>query len=196
MNIIYEAVVGSHLHGTATLDSDTDRRVVYRDSLFERLSPFKGTQISHKEDDTLYIELSHFARMLAKCNPTAIEIAHGTSPVGDVEFIRALADAAMDTKSYVSRANSMIMELSKGSTPKRLAHAFRVHEHLRRYILTGELDFDARNYPTFQQIIAIKHGDEVVGTSQMPKLLYGIEWHRQNTNRLEQLVVDKYREDV
>src|SRR5690606_27324306 len=97
--VLYECVVGSHMHGTNTPASDTDGRVIYRDSLKERLSPFAGSKThSDPHSDRTYYELSHFANMLAKCNPTSIELCYGVRRTGDVPLISLMGDAAMDTE--------------------------------------------------------------------------------------------------
>lgn len=77
MKTILKGIVGSHLHGTATLESDTDYRGIFIIDPIEIISPFRKQQanswIEGSDDNTMY-ELTHFCKMATQGNPSALEV--------------------------------------------------------------------------------------------------------------------------
>lgn len=198
--MIFDCVVGSKLHRTDGPDSDTDRRVVYRRHLREQLSPFTSTpdvyQGLPQYSDTTYFELSHFARMLMKGNPTAIEVVHGLQRGGDRSLLEQILVAAMDTEKYVAQGNGLVIGMLKRETPKRLHHAVRMHTHLELYVRTGNLVFDATKYENYSYLMALKRGevqfDEKYAEKVEPKRI----WDTQDLDKVEEMVYNEYIKDL
>lgn len=74
--LVLKTVVGSKLHRLDNKDSDTDIMTVYRSPLHVITSPFHRDRGSVKvgETNTTELELRHFCKLLASCNPTALEV--------------------------------------------------------------------------------------------------------------------------
>jgi uncharacterized protein len=75
MNIILKALVGSHLYGLDTEDSDEDYCGIFVRPLKELLG-FGNEEETYvyKNPDTTYHEIKKFMRLAAKGNPTLLEI--------------------------------------------------------------------------------------------------------------------------
>lgn len=197
MNVLYECVVGSYMHGTATKKSDKDTRVLYRDSLKDRLSPFGGTKSRQdRYTDRVYYELSHFANMLWKNNPTVVEMCYGIHPIGDLAFVRTLVLAAIDSEKYISQCNGMIMGMAHHGKPKSYYHAARIHTHATLFAKEGILEFDAREYPNYLELVAIKAGEEPLDPKYLDKVEAKQYAYRQSETWVDMLVVEKYMEDA
>lgn len=198
MNVLFEATVGSHFHNTATLNSDVDLRTVYRLSLRERLSPFTESMIKKKEEGTdhEFFELSHFARMLAKCNVTALEIAEAGWKQTGSAIALILANEAMDTEKFTAQCNGFVQGMWNSGTPKSLHHGWRVALLLRRYLLTGDLDFDCTSYPEYDDLMRVKAGiitpHEKLFDKQAPTRI----WHIQNLDNIARVVYNTYLQDI
>lgn len=191
---LFTAVVGSTLHGTALQDSDVDTRSVYALSLEDRLSPFVGertkTQKGDKHDEVAY-ELTHFARFVAKNNPTAMEVLLSGVVYGPrIELIPHMLRAALDTELYVKQTNGMILGMQKKASPKSLHHAERLREHLKMYVATGIILLDARQYRNYEYLMAVKRG-EVVPENREP-IQADRMWHHQDLDALRKIVYDVY----
>lgn len=195
---LFSCVTGSKLHRTDTKDSDTDLRVVYRDSLEDRLSPLNRQTTTHTDmyTDTTYFELTHFAKMLHKCNPTAIEILHGSDMEGDHNLAGYLALAAMDTDKYVAQCNGMILGMIGRATPKRLHHAARIHTHLTMYVKSGILEFNAAKYDNYEYLCALKRGEAAFDEKYAEKVVRNRMWDEGNEKLLNSVVVRQYKEDL
>lgn len=195
MKSIFEVVVGSYFHGTATSGSDVDWRTLYQLSLRERLSLFsEPTYFSKKGSDHEFYELSHFAKMLAKGNVTAVEVAVAAIDQGYFYPASALLSLSLDTKRFTSQANGFIKGMWNAGTPKSLHHGWRVSLLLRRYLLTGELGFDCTSYPEFDDLMRVK-----VGLLMPPKGVFEYQepstiWHTSDLDKLDEMVYTLYTE--
>ena len=198
--VIFTGVVGSKLHRTDGPTSDTDTRVVYRRSLTEQLSPFRTNTDVHEGieqySNTTYFELSHFARMLCKGNPTTVEIVHALHRGGDRYLLEELLRAAMDTEKYVSQCNGMIQGMLKRATPKRLHHAARVHTHLTNYVERGIIDFNAARYHNYGYLLALKRGEAEFDPKYAEKVHVRRVWDVADREAVDNLVLEQYMEDV
>jgi len=93
--IILKVLVGSHAHGLADENSDTDYRAVYVLPTSKILSlgyNYKGNDwVEGDEDNTAY-EIGHFLMLATKCNPTILEVfkAPNTESTEDGIKLRAL----------------------------------------------------------------------------------------------------------
>lgn len=76
MNVVYQTVVGSQMHGLATPESDHDVRYITMHSIKEVLSPFKNNtiKVQDSEGDVESWELCHFVKHLSQGNPTCYEV--------------------------------------------------------------------------------------------------------------------------
>ena len=72
--LLLEAISGSHAYGTQTPDSDLDLKGVFvaPDSFHAGME--EVTQVADEKNDEVYYELSRFFQLLAKNNPTALEL--------------------------------------------------------------------------------------------------------------------------
>lgn len=73
MKILFEAIVGSQAYGTATLNSDEDRKLVYQQSNEDILSFRYREQIEYSKDKVGY-EVRRFLELLKSANPTVLEL--------------------------------------------------------------------------------------------------------------------------
>lgn len=74
--IVSQVVVGSQLHGLANEQSDTDTATIVASPVLDLISPFRSQKGKHNvgdEKDETTFELSHFVKLIAQCNPTALE---------------------------------------------------------------------------------------------------------------------------
>lgn len=105
--ILARVVVGSHLHGLAMPDSDTDVRRVWVSSLADILSPWplEPPEMGPEEDGW---ELRHFVGLIVKGNPTVLEVLASDLALGPVDprwvELQRLAPAMLDP-SAVHRAH-------------------------------------------------------------------------------------------
>jgi len=85
MITLLEVLVGSRAYGTATEDSDVDKRVVYAHRTRELLSvdgrggcPLKDTRWDEKhpggDEDVTGWEVGKFVKLALSCNPTVLEV--------------------------------------------------------------------------------------------------------------------------
>lgn len=88
--LLFEAVAGSrayHLHGP---DSDTDLKGIYILPLEERLRWEYSSQIASERNDEVYWELDKFLQLLARANPSALELLY--SPAECIRLRHPLMD--------------------------------------------------------------------------------------------------------
>lgn len=74
MEVLFKALAGSHLHGTATEKSDLDWRGVLIPSLYDVLFGHKETIVEQEDQDTVFWSLPHFIKLSAKGNPNILEL--------------------------------------------------------------------------------------------------------------------------
>lgn len=80
-NIILECVVGSHLYNLDTPESDEDVKGVYVLPTTELLSSLNGWNkidkvYDHNDPDWAYYEIQKFMKLVAKGNPTLLELLY------------------------------------------------------------------------------------------------------------------------
>lgn len=199
MTTLFKAIVGSQLHRTNTEASDTDVRSVHRLSLEERLSPFtneKAKQEQGDEHDNVSYELSHFARLAAKNNPTIMEVLLSDKLSGDSGLASAILTAALDTELYFKHTNGMINGMVRKGTAKSLHHAERLKTHLLIYKTTGGLQFDASAYWNFDHLMRVKRGEHVPSMLILENVEMNQRWHIQNLDRLSRIVYNEYMKDT
>lgn len=101
-SVIYQAIVGSTMHGLKTETSDEDVRYITLPTLRQIVSPFKNDQIKVRDgngDDEESWSLSHFCRHLTQGNPTVYEVIrtdHYDKNLPNAELIRSLMPLAFD----------------------------------------------------------------------------------------------------
>ena len=75
-------VVGSHLHGLATENSDVDKVTIFAHSPRHLLEgsfyPEKDSWVEAGPDDHTYWEIEHFLKIAGKCSPNALEVLAAT----------------------------------------------------------------------------------------------------------------------
>lgn len=71
--LIFETIVGSTVYGTATPESDVDKKGVYIQTLDELVTWGYEPQVSVTKDET-YFEVRRFLELLEVANPTALEM--------------------------------------------------------------------------------------------------------------------------
>lgn len=95
-HLLFQAVVGSHSHGTNVEGSDIDRKGVYiqtpKDILYDGYKP----QIEVGKDETYY-ELRRFLELCEKANPTVLELLY--SPWDCIEYQHVCFDTIVEHRS-------------------------------------------------------------------------------------------------
>ena len=117
--LIYETIVGSTVYGTATPDSDVDKKGVYTQTLDELLTWDYEPHFNVTKDESYY-EVKRFIELLEAANPTALEmlftpdefVTH-TSP--EFELIRNNKFKFLTKKCAQSFANYGYSQISKAT---------------------------------------------------------------------------------
>jgi DNA polymerase III epsilon subunit len=73
-NLIVKTRTGSHAYGMATPTSDLDIRGVFVGDRLNVVTPFFNVEQVDGEGDTVFFELSKYARLIADQNPTILEL--------------------------------------------------------------------------------------------------------------------------
>lgn len=107
MEQVCEVIVGSHLHGLATKESDTDYKGVHMSTLREKLSVFKTVpkRQSLRTKDDVSFELDWFISLCSKGNPTVLEVLFSDLVVHSSPTFRELKDnwkKVFNTEKYVA----------------------------------------------------------------------------------------------
>lgn len=97
--IVFEAISGSRAYGLHTATSDTDIKGVFVQPLDERLGGDLLEQVSSPKNDEVYWEIGKFIELLAKANPSALELLH--TPDSTVR-IRHPSMAMLDRSHFLS----------------------------------------------------------------------------------------------
>ena len=178
MILLLEALVGSRAYGTATEDSDIDRRIVFAHKTREMLSvDDRGNSIAKDTvweetpgDDVTGWEVGKFVKMALSCNPTALEVLWAPAIHVDLwgERLRYLRRAFLSRdrvyeafSGYASnQAKKMLNEPGAGLWTVRnwkFAEAYlRALYQGLMLLTTGELPIDMQN-------VRSVFGDETAG---------------------------------
>ncbi len=126
-------VVGSHLHGLAQPESDTDLRRVWVSGLGEILSPWPpdAPEMGPEEDGW---ELRHFVGLIAKGNPTVLEVLSSDIHLGAIDprwhELQVLMPAMLDPETvrhahvgYVVSQRRLIEDARRREDLRRVAKA-------------------------------------------------------------------------
>ncbi|MBK8801314.1 MAG: nucleotidyltransferase domain-containing protein [Fibrobacteres bacterium] len=97
--IVFEAISGSRAYGLHTATSDTDIKGVFVQPLDERLGGDLLEQVSSPKNDEVYWELGKFIELLAKANPSALELLH---PPQTTVRVRHPLMARLDSRHFLS----------------------------------------------------------------------------------------------
>jgi len=95
--IIFDAVGGSHAYGTATKDSDVDKRGIFIMKKEDLYGLDYVEQVSDEKNDTTYYEIGRFFDLLLKSNPNILEIA-GWMPEDCVTYEHPVYQLIRDNK--------------------------------------------------------------------------------------------------
>jgi predicted nucleotidyltransferase len=201
---VYKVLCGSHLHRTENENSDLDIRSVHLDTIRQKLSPFHREKVKEGGDDTLSFELGHFVRLLAKNNPTVMEIAfsdlmipthlNDTSALTVQKDIRNMAKCLLDTIMYTKACNGFIQGLlqQRQQTPKRLHHAARMATHLDIYLKTGKLVYNTKRYDNREDLLRIKRGEMTYPEDMFFKREPDTIWDTQDLASAENMCYNMY----
>lgn len=97
-NCLIRVVAGSHAYGTNIEGSDWDERAVFADTAQRIILPFqKIEQVTFREDDKVYYELSKYMPLLLTQNPNVLEILW-TAPE-DILYISEPGQLLIDNRS-------------------------------------------------------------------------------------------------
>lgn len=97
-NCILRVVAGSHSYGTNIASSDWDERAIFVDIPERIMLPFdKIEQVTFREDDKVYYELSKYMPLLLSQNPNVIELIW--TEKSDILFKNELGDLLLDNRS-------------------------------------------------------------------------------------------------
>lgn len=131
--ILARVVVGSHLHGLAMPDSDTDVRRVWVSSLADILSPWplEPPEMGPEEDGW---ELRHFVGLVVNGNPTVLEVLASDLTTGPVDSrwveLRHLTPAMLDSVAvhrahtgYIVNQRKLIEDARRRGDERRAAKA-------------------------------------------------------------------------
>lgn len=104
MTVLLLGRTGSYAHGLATSESDTDLRGVYAAPTIDLIVPWSpehpDTVTRHDPDVTMH-EVGHFARLLAYCNPTAMELLWLPEDCYSVDDMTWFGERLIDLRSDV-----------------------------------------------------------------------------------------------
>ena len=170
--VLFKALTGSRLHGLCTPESDYDWKSVTVSSLKDIVSPFKKQKgketITETEDNCVY-ELQHFAKLLADCNPTVLEMLWAR----DFDYKHPLAEELIQNRKKLLRvekvyyahrgfASDQREKLIKGSSFNRQVKALTAYIRIMKQgislLKTGDFNpvvkeaFDDKWYNTIYQI--------------------------------------------
>jgi hypothetical protein len=131
--ILARVIVGSHLHGLAMRDSDTDVRRVWVSSLADILSPWplEPPEMEPEEDGW---ELRHFVGLIVKGNPTVLEVLASDLTLGPVDSrwleLRHLTPAMLDPVTvhrahtgYIVSQEKLIVDARRRGDERRASKA-------------------------------------------------------------------------
>jgi predicted nucleotidyltransferase len=160
-NVIYEAIVGSRLYGTATSASDLDTKgifgrdyydVVPTENHYFGLKHLKKDEVINKNNglegsakvESVFYSLKKFIELCMKGNPTLIEVAFVPN-----ELIIQRTDISDEIMTYI-RNNFMTKKTLKSyigyfldqkrgnaSTPKKASHVYRIGVQAVNFAKTG-----------------------------------------------------------
>lgn len=132
---VYTSIVGSHMHGLATPQSDLDARYINIVPLRKRLSPYRNYKVSHGggDEDTEAWEFSHFCKLLAGGNGTTYEVLWSPYFIAD--------DIGM-----LLRENRRLFLNSHGITEAHMGYA---NQQLKRYLGRPEREPDCFKEPNW-----------------------------------------------
>lgn len=155
-------LVGSHLHGLATADSDEDYTGVYHDRE-AYLDPLRDRDATRTYDDnnvTLHTA-AKFARLIVKGNPSIIDLVYN-APLQSNDFVAGLITAVQPyaitqdlARSYMGYANEQFRRGFKPSTPQnanrkaqseRDGYDAKYVMHLCRLIACGIATLNTKDY--------------------------------------------------
>ena len=74
--ILLDSIAGSHAYGTSTAESDIDRKGIFVSPTNYLTGRHSIEQVSDKNNDEVYYELTRFFSLLEKNNPTALELLY------------------------------------------------------------------------------------------------------------------------
>lgn len=148
-NLVCKAIVGSHAYNLATADSDIDYFVVYADDPLGLLDPLQGEsrskQTTSDTEDVTYHELGKFAQLVAKNNPSVLEVLF--LPDGFVLERTPVFDAFVDHRrefvskrtinAYLGHLRSQLKKTP--SSPKAARHSARLLINLSQLLQRGEI---------------------------------------------------------
>lgn len=94
--LLFEAIVGSQAHGTATPESDVDKKFVYCQNL-ESFLGFEYKPHEKIDKDHFGFEIGRFIELLEKADPTALELLF--SPEDCIVYKHPVFDLLLEHKS-------------------------------------------------------------------------------------------------
>ena len=179
--ILLQGIVGSHLHGLNTPQSDVDITIVYVKPTIELFSIYHDKRESWTEqvgsEERYYTELRHFCHEALKCNPKAIELIF-SNPYVDNDFGKLLLQnrnaflSQRIKKSYTGILNSLLKRYNIAPTNKLKRNIIYLYLKGREVYTTGEytLQVDSDFWKIFNSITdeelnnLVQYLDETKGT--------------------------------
>ncbi len=118
-SVLFQCVAGSHAYGLASEDSDIDHRGVFIADQDSFLRGNYAEDVSNESNDNVLYELGKFIRLLAKSNPTVIEliampadcIQKGNDWMSSLDHSKVLSKQCKDT--FAGYALSQIRKARK-----------------------------------------------------------------------------------
>lgn len=165
-NIIFLAVSGSNLYGTATETSDLDIRGIALDTKESLLGLDNFKQHSDKKTDTVVYSFKRFIQLLIKGSPNTIELLF--APKENILYCNEIGQLLLDNrdlflsqeiaKTFVGYSKGMINQTRKefaSENPHRyktLMHLFRIIVEINELLLTEEIKFPLRDCKFLKEI--------------------------------------------
>lgn len=111
--IIYQVIVGSQAYGTADETSDIDRKGIFMLPIDMLMSDDYIEQVSDESNNNVYYELGKFMHLLAKSDPTVLELLNAPEDLVEIE-----ADVMSIVKSHNTEFITKTLEKSFGEFAK------------------------------------------------------------------------------
>lgn len=194
-NIVLECVVGSHLYNLDTPESDEDIKGVYVMPTTDLISSLNGFAkidkvYDHKDPDWAYYEVQKFMKLVAKGNPTLLELLYANeytqlNHIGKllIKFRYSFLSEKAVRNSYLGYATQQFSrryrnasDITEYRNGKHCRHIWRLLKQYEQLATTGTLsprltDEERAECFAFQE----KNYEEVY------------EWFRAERERLEKL---------
>lgn len=198
--LLFKAIVGSQAYGTNTPESDVDLKGVYIQSDDDILS-FKYKEQINVTKDECYYEIRRFLELLAKGNPTMLELLY--SPDDCIEYITPEFQLLIDNRDkfltkecYKAFAGYGLAQISKATGLNKKQNIEREKVSKKDlldfcYVIEGERTINLKKY-----LKRTGYDLKFMGTTNIPnaKDLYSVFYDHTSHSCFSEMVDETTRE--